>query len=303
MRSRLPIACWRTITLICLIITLGCSCATSGQDGVSPTKAKAGVTPPGQAVTTVPRPDHVVIVMEENHASSEVIGSSAAPYINSLASQGALLTNSHAITHPSQPNYLALFAGSTFGLSDDSCPHTFMDANLAQELIQASDSFGGYLEDLPSVGYTGCKSSKYTRSHNPWVNFTNVPSSVSMPFSSFPTNFSSLPTVSIVVPSKQNDMHDGTIEQADAWLKSNINSYITWSKTNKSLLIVTWDEDDRSSANNIPTIFVGPMVKTGNYSENVNHYNVLRTLEAMYGLPYTNQSASVTTITDIWQGK
>jgi acid phosphatase len=209
--------------------------------------------------------------------------------------------NYHCST--SEPNYLALFAGSTFGLSDDSCPHTFTDANLAQELIQARDSFGGYSEDLPSVGYTGCQSSNYVRKHNPWVNFTNVPARVNMPFNEFPTDFSSLPTVSMVIPNLQNDMHDGTIEQADAWLKSNLDSYIRWSKMNRSLLIITWDEDDRSSANNIPTIFVGPMVKAGKYSEHVNHYNILRTLEAMYGLPYLSQSASVTTIPTIWQGK
>jgi acid phosphatase len=215
------------------------------------------------------------------------------------------LTNSHAVTHPSEPNYLALFAGSTFGLSDDSCPHTFTSANLAQELIHARDSFGGYSEDLPNVGYTGCSSSDYARKHNPWVNCTNVPSHVNMPLTKFPTNpinYRSLPTISIVVPNLQNDMHDGTIQRADVWLKNHIDDYVKWAKTNKSLLVVTWDEDDESSANQIPTIFVGPMVKTGRYSVKVNHYNVLRTLEAMYGLPYANKSANVTTITDVWQG-
>jgi hypothetical protein len=302
MKSRLFIACWRVVALIGLIVTVGCSGFTSGQGG-SPADAQGEVTLSRQGATTLPRPDHVVMVIEENHAYSEIIGSSSAPYINSLASQGAVLANSHAVTHPSEPNYLALFAGSTFGLSDDSCPHTFTSANLAQELIQAKSSFGGYSEDLPSVGYTGCSYANYARKHNPWVNFTNVPSSVNMPFNSFPTNFSSLPTVSIVVPNLQNDMHDGTIEQADTWLKSHIDSYATWAKKNNSLLIVTWDEDDRSSGNQIPTIFVGPMVKAGNYSENVNHYNVLRTLEAMYELPYANQSASVTIITDLWQAR
>jgi len=292
------------------MVTVGCSGFTSaqkrGDSSVTPQKGappgQGGATPQGQGGIGVPRPDHVVVVIEENHAYSEIIGASSAPYINSLASQGAVLSNSHAVTHPSEPNYLALFAGSTFGLSDDSCPHTFTGTNLAQGLIQARDSFGGYSEDLPSVGYTGCKSADYARKHSPWVNFTNVPASVNMPFSSFPTNFSSLPTVSIVIPNLQNDMHDGTIEQADTWLKSHIDSYVAWAKTNKSLLIVTWDEDDKSSGNQIPTIFVGPMVKAGNYSENVNHYNVLRTLEAMHRLPYANESANVAAITDVWQG-
>jgi len=304
MKSRLFIACWKAIVLIGLIVTVGCSGFSSGQGGVSPATAKRGVTPPGQGGTTVPRPDHVVMVIEENHDFSEIIGSSSAPYINALASQGATLTNSHAITHPSEPNYLALFAGSTFGLSDDSCPNRFTSANLAQELIKARGSFGGYSEDLPSVGYTGCSASDYARKHNPWVNFTNVPLSVNMPLTKFPTNptdYHLLPTISIVVPNLQDDMHDGSIGQGDTWLRSHIDSYVRWAKTNNSLLIVTWDEDDNSNANQIPTIFLGPMVKPGKYGEKINHYNVLRTLETMYNLAPLANSATATPITDIWQ--
>lgn len=78
----------------------------------------------------VPRPDHVVIVIEENHSYSEIIGSPAAPYINSLAAQGALFTQSYAITHPSQPNYLDLFSGFNQGVTNDSCPHYFTTDNL-----------------------------------------------------------------------------------------------------------------------------------------------------------------------------
>jgi len=302
---RLSIAYWKTIALVGLIVAIGCSGFVFGQGGIFDLSLRAKAVAPRKGVTTVlPRPNHVLIVIEENHAYSEIIGSSSAPYINSLASQGAVLTNSHAVTHPSEPNYLALFAGSTFGLSDDSCPHTFTSANLAQELIKAKSSFGGYSEDLPNIGSTSCSSSNYARKHNPWVNFVNVPSSANMPLTRFPVNpanYRSLPTISIVIPNLQNDMHDGTIEQGDTWLKSHIDSYVKWAKTNKSLLIVTWDEDDNSNANQIPTIFVGPMVKAGNYSVKVNHYNVLRTLEAMYRLPYANQSASAATITNIWR--
>jgi len=72
------------------------------------------------AVGQVPTPAHVIVVIEENHGYSQIIGSSQAPYINTLASQGALFTNSYAVTHPSQPNYLALFSGSTHGITNDS---------------------------------------------------------------------------------------------------------------------------------------------------------------------------------------
>ena len=250
---------------------------------------------------TLPLPVHVVVVVEENHGYSQIIGSSQAPYINTLVSEGALFTNSHAITHPSEPNYLAFFSGSTQGITDDSCPHTFSAANLGSELIAAKKTFTGYSEGLPSTGSLVCTSGEYARKHAPWTDFSNVPSGDNKPFSSFPTSFANLPTVSIVVPNLLDDMHDGTIQQADSWLQTHLQAYVTWAKTNNSLLIVTWDEDQGTAANHIATIFVGPMVKPGKYSESINHYNVLRTLEAIYGLPYAGKSASVTTITDVWQ--
>lgn len=260
------------------------------------------VVPQAQAASILPRPDHVVVVIEENHAFSEIIGSSRAPYINSLAKQGAVFTQSFAVTHPSEPNYLALFSGSTQGIADDSCPHTFAGPDLAGELLAAHDSFAGYSENLPNVGYTGCSaSSLYARKHNPWVNFTDVPASENLPWTSFPSNFSNLPTLSFVVPNLQNDMHDGTVQQGDGWLQQHLDSYVQWTKTHNSLLVVTWDEDDVSQNNQIPTLLVGPMVKPGSYSETINHYNVLRTLEDMYGLPHAGNSATSVPISDCWQ--
>src|SRR5205823_12110424 len=109
-----------------------------------------------RVVPSMPMPDHVVVVIEENSAYNEIIGSSAAPYINSLAQQGALMTDSFAITHPSQPNYLDLFSGSNQNVTDDTVPppgSPYSTPNLASELIGASLTFGGYSEDLPSRFY------------------------------------------------------------------------------------------------------------------------------------------------------
>ncbi len=268
--------------------------------------ALASVAIGGQAAlaATVPAFDHIVIVIEENHGYSQIIGSSSAPYINSLAQQGANFTNSHGVTHPSQPNYLALFSGSTQSVTNDNCPLTFSGNNLGNQLITNSRTFTGYSESMPSAGYTGCSyNSLYYRKHNPWVDFTNLASSVNQPFTSFPssTNYTSLPSVSIVVPNQQDDMHDGTIQQADTWLKNNIDPYLQWAKTHNSLLIVTWDEDSGTTNNQIPTIFVGAHVKQGAYSEQINHYNVLRTVEASFGLPGINNAANAAQITDCWQ--
>jgi hypothetical protein len=251
-------------------------------------------------VPTGPRPTHVVVVIEENHPFGAIIGSNAAPYINTLAGQGAVFTNSFAITHPSEPNYLALFSGSTQGITDDSCPHTFNGPDLGGELLTAGFSFTGFSEDLPASGYAGCNSANYARKHNPWVDFTDVPAASNQPFSAFPTDFTQLPTVAFVVPNLVDDMHDGTIGQGDSWLQAHIDPYVQWAKSHNSLLIVTWDEDDGSQNDHIPTLFVGPMVQAGQYGESINHYNVLRTIEDMYALPYAGSTAQAASITDVW---
>jgi hypothetical protein len=256
------------------------------------------------AATTVPTPAHVVIVMEENHSYSDIIGDTTdAPYMNSLAAQGALMTSSYAITHPSEPNYMALFSGTTDGLTADTCPYNAGSAaNLGSELLAAGDTFKGYSEGLPKTGSAACTSGAYARKHSPWINFTNVPAADSLPFTSFPSSsdYASLPTLSFVIPNLNHDMHNGTIKQADTWLKTNMSAYATWAKANNSLLIVTWDEDDYTENNQIPTIIVGQSVTTGHYDETINHYSLLATLEQMYGLKAVGSSATATPITDIW---
>ncbi len=266
--------------------------------------AAALTLPAGQAraatTAALPAHDHIVVVIEENHSFSEVIGNANAPYITSLANTGAKMTQSFAVTHPSEPNYLALYSGSTHGLTDDSCPHTYSGENLGHQLIAAGKTFTGYSESMPSDGYTGCTSGSYARKHNPWVNFTNVPASSNLRFSRFPTDFTTLPKVSVVVPNLCNDMHDCSVSTGDTWLKNHLGTYATWAKAHNSLLLVTFDEDDRSASNRIPTLFYGAHVATGTYTEHITHYTVLRTLESLNGLGCTGNSCSVSPISDIW---
>ncbi|MGA8272860.1 MAG: alkaline phosphatase family protein [Candidatus Sulfotelmatobacter sp.] len=249
----------------------------------------------------LPQPSHVVVVVEENHAYDDVIGSADAPYINQLAAEGASFTQSYAVTHPSEPNYLALFSGSTQGVKGNPCRSMFSAPNLGSELIAAGKTFTGFSEGLPAVGSQICTSGKYARKHVPWVDFSNMPPDDNQPFTSFPTDFAKLPTVAWVIPNLDNDMHDGSVARGDAWLKKNLADYLAWAQKNNSLLIVTWDEDEDTDVNRIATIFVGPMVKPGKYSEKIDHYSVLRTLEAMYGLPYEGKSSSAKTIVDVWR--
>ncbi|MGZ4509853.1 MAG: alkaline phosphatase family protein [Mycobacterium sp.] len=279
--------------------------------GVVAVTGLAATQPAGRPALTaaaVPQAAHVVIVVEENRAQGNIIGSKSAPFINALAANGANMVQSFAETHPSEPNYLALFAGSTMGVTKDSCPVNGGAApNLASELLAAGLTFVGFAEGLPAAGSTVCSAGKYARKHVPWANFSNVPPANSLPFSAFPTgNYASLPTVSFVIPNNDDNMHDGSIAQGDAWLNRELSGYANWAVANNSLLIVTWDEDDKSSLdssrNQIPTVFYGGHVKPGAYSEQISHYNVLSTLEQMYGLAKTGYAVNAPPITDIWSG-
>ncbi|MFJ8473472.1 alkaline phosphatase family protein [Kitasatospora sp. NPDC094011] len=253
----------------------------------------------------LPTPDHVVVVVLENHAYSQIIGSSSAPYLNrTLAAGGATLTQSYAITHPSEPNYYALFSGSTQGTVDDSCVTVggFQAPNLASEVTAAGKTWASYNESLPSRGSTVCSSGKYAQKHNPWFGFGNVPLNTALTFAQFPGDYSTLPTVSFVVPNLCSDMHDCSVSTGDTWIKNNLGAYATWAQSHNSLLLVTFDEDNSLAGNRIPTLVYGAHVTPGATSATrYNHYNVLRTLEDLAGASgHAGNAAGVTDITGIW---
>ncbi|HMD02624.1 MAG TPA: alkaline phosphatase family protein [Candidatus Baltobacteraceae bacterium] len=249
----------------------------------------------------LPRPAHVVVVIEENKTLAQIVDSGSAPYLNALVRRGALFTDSHGVAHPSLPNYFALFAGLTND-NGDGCPATGIPAtapNLGSELFAAHRSFAGYSEGLPYPGFRGCAAGQYARKHAPWVHFSNVPASANLPLAQLPAP-SALPTVAIIVPDLDDDMHDGTVKEGDDWLVRHLAGLLSWAGKNDTLVIVTWDEGfDRS--NTIPTIFAGPMVKAGRYGEHVTHYRVLRTIEDLLGLAPSGRAADVAPIADVWR--
>jgi len=269
------------------------------------------------AQVTLPVPDHIVIAILENHSFGQIIGSPAAPYINSLANDttSALFTHSYGIFYPSQPNYMVIFSGNNQGVTDDLVPagNPFITSNLGRQLIDSGKTFLSYSEDLPSVGYNGEASGNYARRHNPaanWVgNGTNQISPTTLqPFTAFPkSDFTLLPTVCFVQPSVQNDMHDGVdpdrITTGDNWISNNLDSYIQWAKVNNSLFILTFDEDNDLSQKHITTIFAGKMILAGQYSFKINHYSILHTIEKMVGLPLIGDSITYGPITYCWKNQ
>jgi hypothetical protein len=234
----------------------------------------------------LPQPDHIVVVIFENHPFNQIMDSTHAPFFQKLARGGALFINSFAVAHPSQPNYFALFSGSTQGVNDDD-NHTIKAPNLADALAAAHKRFIGYIE-------TGSP-----RKHNPWESFTNL-RAMEQNLSEFPSDFAQLPTISFVIPNLDHDMHDGSVRDGDVWLKRHLGSYAKWSKTHNSLLIVTFDEDNNAAGNQIPTIFYGACVRPGSYAAYITHYSVLSTLLAMYALPRFAEATTTPPIRTIW---
>jgi len=255
---------------------------------------------------TPPRYDHVVIAIEENKDASEVAGY---PYISSLGAEGTSFTQMYAITHPSQPNYIALFSGSTQGVTDDGL-YNLKAPNLSTSLLPKGFTYASYSEGLPADGSTVETSGRYARKHNPAASFTNVAGTTTLKmFSEFPTRFTDLPTVSYVIPDLDDDMHDGAtvaaqIATGDTWLQTQLDGYVQWAQLHNSLFILTFDEPEAASAaatTPIATIFVGQHVKQGVTATYVTLYSVLRMLDDMYGLPYLGEEATAPVIpSEIW---
>jgi acid phosphatase len=261
----------------------------------------AAAATPAPAPGSVPHIAHVTVVVMENRDDVSVAGNANAPYFNrQLLPQGALMTNSHAVSHPSEPNYLALFAGSTFGVTSDRCPLTYDAPNAASELTKAGLTFAGYSESMPNDGYTGCRTKLYARKHAPWVNFTNVPGSANLVYRGLPTQ---VPSLMFITPNMCNDMHDCLTGVGDTWLSQNLPPIIAWNAKNNGLLIVTWDEaEPDTGTNKIPTVVVGPMVRAGTTSaEKVDHYSTLRTIEAVLGVGCLQKDCSSHPFSGIWR--
>ena len=291
----------------CVTVLLGCLPAFAAA-------AADGRTKP----SNLPRYDHIVIVVEENKDYGQIIGNPAASYLNKLATEGANFTRMFAEEHNSQGNYFWLFSGSNqnVGFHNQILQTKLNTSNLGQQLIFKGLSFKGYSQSLPAIGSEvevappGCRyPCLYGRKHVPWISFANVPNgttvatSSNLRFEDFPADFDKLPTVAFVIPDMDHDMHNGAVKDrvpvGDLWLRQNLDGYYHWAKTHNGLLIVTFDENNDKSGsagltdpasssdqNRIATIFAGAQVKPGHaVIDGMTHVNILRTIEAIYGLP------------------
>ncbi|HZR57475.1 MAG TPA: alkaline phosphatase family protein [Terriglobales bacterium] len=238
---------------------------------------------------------HVFLLVEENHGYSDIIGTSSMPYLNGLASQYGLATQYYANTHPSIGNYFMLTTGQ-IETNDDAFSDTISDDNIVRELVKAGKTWKSYAESLPSPGYTGGDVYPYARHHNPFSYFSDVVGTNEadnlVPFSQFSSDLAAgtLPEFSFIVPNLLNDAHDGSLAQADLWLKNNIDPLISSPLFKKDgLLIITFDEaedtDTTNGGGHVLTVVISPLGKQQYQSTTLyQHQSTLRELLTALGI-------------------
>lgn len=285
---------WRNIPAILVLAAMGLS-------GCAVPASSPDPTPPTRPAT---RPQHLIVVIEENHSFGQVIGSAAAPFIDRLAARGTLLTGYHAISHPSLPNYIALLSGSTGGIRSDCGNCTISGPTLVDQLEARHISWSAYLEGLPRPCSTVFRLGSYSESVDPFMHAArvrDVPARCDrvLPFHRFRADLAAdrLPTVTFVMPNLRDDMHSGPVRAADAWLRrlvGELEASRVWRQDTR--VVVTFDEGARSDTRSccdglgqgglIPTIVAGPRVPPGRDPTPYTHYSLLRSIEAAFGLPF-----------------
>ncbi len=248
---------------------------------------------------------HVILIMLENRELDEVIGSSSAPYINRLARRYLLATDYHATTHPSLPNYISLIAGSTLGISSDCTECEAHGETLVQQLERAHESWGAFMEGMPSPCYTGEASGQYVKRHDPFVYFPEIINNPArcrniVPITQFARDVraGSLPSFSWITPNLCNDGHNCANSEVDHYLSGAV-PYILRVLGPHGLLIITWDEGATNSSccsaaagGIVPLIMAGPDVRAHRrFKGAADHYSLLALIERIFGLPRLREAA------------
>lgn len=226
--------------------------------------------------------DHIVVVILENTNYS---GAIAQKNLLSIAKQGLWLTNSHAVTHPSQGNYVAMVSGSLNGVTGDG-KYDIGSKSIVDLLEAKGLSWKVYAEGYPRTCFTGMGSGKYVRKHNPLISFTRVRAS-SCGNIVDNSKFGKEPLSNFVmyVPDLNNDGHDTGVAYADRWFGNYFMPLLknpTFMKN--TLVIVTFDESDGDSTNHIYTVLFGPMIKPAQSNVKVDHYSVMKLIEDNFNL-------------------
>jgi acid phosphatase len=253
---------------------------------------------------------HILVIVMENKSYNQV---RAAPAFAGMIAEGSSFSDYHAITHPSQPNYIALWSGGTQGVANNDCPargSPFSAGNLGRACEAAGLTWRSYAEELPAPGSAVCKASagvpgqEYARKHAPWTDFSNLDHRNERPFTDLARDIAAgrLPNLAFVIPDLCHDMHGCAVAEGDAWLAKNLPPMLS-AVGPKGIVVLTFDEDDGGSANRILTVIAGEPVRKGYVStRTVSHYTLLRTICDALGLPPMGAAGRESPISDIWIG-
>jgi phosphatidylinositol-3-phosphatase len=307
-----------------MVLAAAMGCGGGGSNNLTGSGGSTGGSPPPSTFV----PDHVFLVVMENHGFSQVIGSSSMPYLNSLANAHSLATNYFADTHPSIDNYFILTAGKKEANDNDSFTGTVTDDNIARALVGAGKTWKAYMESIPSAGYVGGDVYPYFRHHNPFsylsdVNSASGPTAQAanmVPFTQLATDLSAgaLPSFAFIAPNAEDDAHDcpgggslcddsAKLSTADTWLKNNIDPLINNPALANSVFIITWDEsldlDIIHGGGQVATVFAGAHVKPAFKSTAFyQHENLLRTvLDLLKVSDHPGNSATAGSMGDMFQ--
>ncbi len=296
------------------VLTLQPKAATSTTTTGASTETSASRTPPpittssSTSTTAAPKVSHVIVILMENEEYGSVIGSASAPYQNSLASSYALAADYYGVAHPSLPNYLALVAGSTFGVTSDCLPaQCGLPGNIttiATLIDSHSLSWKEYAESMPAnCSQVNSPDGLYFPKHNPFVYFGAVTGNngtgsassycnshvVSM--NQFYTDLQAgnLPNYSFITPNICDDAHSCPLQTGDQWLATLVPKIVNSSSFATTALFITYDEgnanDTTGGGGQVPCILVSPFAKAG-YASHVeySHYSLLATVEDLLGV-------------------
>ena len=282
--------------------------------------------------------DRVVIIVLENGDYEAAVSDKN---LSALATKGASFSNFHALFHPSYPNYLAMVAGTDFGihrrryLADRQVnfPNDAAHKTIADRLIASGLDFKNYAEELPegncpfkidSQHVSKLKAGDYVRRHVPFLSFAEVQekwcdrvvrvdstkgNSLLGDDSAFIRDAKAgLVAYSFYSPNMNNDGHNTNVGVAGDWVSKFLDKAFTEKLRKGTLVIVTFDESDHNSDNRIYTLFLGDMVKEASQQDpkvldrHYTHYNVLRTIEDNFGLqPLAEGDRDAAPITDVWK--
>lgn len=244
-----------------------------------------------------PQSKHVVLVVEENHSFDAVITKNGMPYLKSLAEKYTLLTNYYGNHHPSIGNYFTMTTGQTIS-TNDSYKGTVPYENIISQLVAANRTWKAYGDSLPEQGYVGGNQRPYVKKHFPVAYFENVRNDAAqrknlVPAEQFAADLqnNNLPDFSMVIPNLDHDAHDGSLKEADDWLRQHIAPLLENSVFQKDgILIITFDESFKSDPDHggghITTVVIGPLAKEQfNDTTFYQHESLFATLEELLGLP------------------